>query len=87
MGSSSNMDLVRILSGKQTVTRMHPTSTYHTALVLKMIVRFFQTADAGYREHRLQHHALVDACSLKTAYRESTFDPPSPTAEGDENGD
>lgn len=41
------MDLARFLSCKQFVTRILPPFMRHTSLVLKMIVKFFQTADVG----------------------------------------
>lgn len=43
--------------------------------------------DAYHRQHGLQHHALIDARALKTAYQESTIKPLSPTIGGNENGD
>lgn len=43
--------------------------------------------DAYHRHHGLQHHALVDARALKMAYQESNLVPPSPTTNGDDNGD
>jgi hypothetical protein len=52
-----------------------------------LMVSINEKIEAYHREHRLRHHALVDARALKAACQESNLVRPSPTNEGDEDGD